>query len=67
MNHQLLIKLLDGSVLGLWGSKGDADVRWGVTSTKVFSTSGSDSLFFPNLWMLNAAIFMATVKKQEGM
>lgn len=37
-----------------------------VTLTKIFRTSGSDILVFPNFWMLNAAIFMLAVKKRGG-
>lgn len=97
MDHQLLIELLDSSLLGQWGRKKmqmcsselkrsslnhhvfifdpvcctrvlrmKGSVLWGVTLTRVLRTSGSDSLFFPNFWMLKAAIFMVTVKKKEG-
>lgn len=49
---------------------GPAGVGWYrclcVTFTKIFSTSGSDSLFSPNFWTLKAATFMVAVKEIKG-
>lgn len=37
-----------------------------VTLTRIFRTSGSDTLFFPNFWMLKDAIFMVAAVEQWG-
>lgn len=36
-----------------------------VTLTRIFRTSGSDTLFFPNFWMLKDATFMVAAEENK--
>lgn len=42
-----------------------AYVRLCVTLTRMFNTSGSATLFFPNFWILNDAIFMVAAGREK--
>lgn len=70
----------DGSIRAKVSSQVVASVTMGagdsvclcvcVTLTRIFRTSGSDTLFFPNFWMLKDATFMVAAeenkKRQKG-
>lgn len=46
----------------LWAGAGDSVC---VTLTRIFRTSGSDTLVLPNFWMLKDAIFMVAAEGEK--